>query len=232
MKYLIFVGILLTGLIYGVVSSNSISATPAMTLFATSSLSFITGLSTQSTHTSKSNTKRITAKPTEAEFYVTHCQCPNYCKLNQTGIGVADDVKFNSTQSVLFWSTLVTLFNPSVICVQVNETCGNKNYPTTSACLIGFGLYQPTPSCSKQVRLRISEVPVCQAVNSTVIKVGRKSSVLRGITIDMSSSISSGVLAGGILIACFITSFIILIIRATLSSQPNITIKIPKASVY
>lgn len=229
MKYLTFVGILLIGLMYGVVSSTSTTATPVTT---------VTELSTQSTHISTSsltttkNIKTTTAKPTEVEFYVTNCLCSNYCKLNETGIGVADNIKFNSTQSVLFWSTLITSFNPSVICVQVNESCGNKNYPTTSACLIGFGLYQPTPSCTKQVRLRTSEVPVCQAANSIVIKVGRKSSFLRETSIDMSNSISSGVLAGGILIACFITSFIILIIRATLTSQSNITIKIPKASVY
>ncbi|QJQ82349.1 ORF3 [Morelia viridis nidovirus 2] len=228
MKYLIFVSILLIGSMFGIVVSTSSVSTPV----TTPSVTFGSSVISKSSLTTINNIKLMTAKPTEVEFYVTNCQCSNYCKLNQTGIGVADNVKFNSTQSVLFWSTLITLFNPSVSCVQVNETCGNKNYPTTSACLIGFGLYQPTPSCSKQVRLRTSEVPVCQAVNSTVIKVGRKSSVLRETTIDMSSSISSGVLAGGIFIACFITSFIILIIRATLTSQSNITIKIPKASVY
>nr|QFU19801.1 putative transmembrane protein [Serpentovirinae sp.] len=189
-------------------------------------------LTSTKVHITSKKSQVTTATSKETEFYVTNCQCPNYCQLNGTGVGVADNVKFNSTQSVTFWSTLITLFNPSVICVQLNETCGNKNYATTSACLLNFGVYQPTPSCSEQVRLRTSEVPVCQAVNVTVIKIGRKSSIIRETTIDMSQSISGVVLAGGILISCVITAFIILIIKAMFTSQPNITIKIPKTRFY
>nr|AII00827.1 minor M protein [Python nidovirus] len=215
--------------------NKSVTQTVEQTPTATPSTEAFT-IPPQSTQVNKSVTQTVkqipTAKPTEAEFYITNCQCPNYCKLNGTGVGVADNVKFNSTQPVIFWNTLVTLFNPSVVCVQINETCGDKNYATTSACLVGIGVYQPTPSCSNQVRLRTSEVPVCKVANITTIIIGRKSSVIRETTIDMSSSISGAVVAGGVLISCVITSFIILIIRAMFTSQPNITIKIPKTRFY
>lgn len=214
--------------------ASQATTSPVLTTFSQVQAPFSTQSKLTSTkvHITSKKSQVTTATSKETEFYVTNCQCPNYCQLNGTGIGVADNVKFNNTQSVTFWSTLITLFNPSVICVQLNETCGNKNYATTSACLLNFGVYQPTPSCSKQVRLRTSEVPVCQAVNVTVIKIGRKSSTIRETTIDMSQSVSGAVLAGGILISCVITALIILIIKATFTSQPNITIQIPKTRFY
>nr|AUS29612.1 TM-glycoprotein [Ball python nidovirus 1] len=250
MKYLsiycllLFVAFVLATNFTSTVTSNvttiqvTTPASQATTSLALTTFSQVQASSPQSeltstqVHTTSKKSQVTTAMQKDIEFYVTNCQCPNYCQLNGTGSGVADNVKFNSTQPVIFWSTLITLFNPSVICVQLNETCGNKNYATTSACLLNFGVYQPTPSCSIQVRLRISEVPVCQAANVTVIKIGRKSSIIRETTIDMSSSVSGAVLAGGIFISCLITAFIILIIKAAFTSQLNITTKIPKTRFY
>nr|QFU19749.1 putative transmembrane protein [Serpentovirinae sp.] len=168
----------------------------------------------------------------QSKLYMTNCYCTNYCQVNVTDDQevVADGVVSNGT--VLFWESLITMFQPEISCVIKVETCSNKNYPTTSACLVAFSAYKPTNDCKTQQRLRNGLVPVCESQGVITIGSARKLSAVREVSFDTSQQTSGAFLASVVLISCLSTIIIVFAIRGAFVAGANITIKQPKQRFY
>lgn len=193
---------------------------------------------TFTSHNSQFSTNTVTSSVTiqqpvtvsQPQLYVTHCYCDNYCHFNGVGSNVRDSVLRNGSGS--FWSHLVTLAQPNITCIVQNESCGVKFYPTTSSCLQAFGLYQPTPGCSGQVRLRSANVSVCETLDIVTIGASRKASPTRDVVFDVSSSASGMFLAALVLLSCISTILIVISFRAFVGESNTQTNKQQKQRFY